>query len=173
MARKRRRSRKKNRSRTIAVTVGLALAAAVAIVVVQFGLDPVGKALMPDRTTTAAIPSKARTELVSMPARMAAPAAKPIARGMQERTRLKAAEAPRPQRALSGIATPAASGRAVPRPAAAVPGPAAPSLAGLTPARKPQSGDCACPYDLMIDGSACGPRSTYLTPGREKPLCYR
>lgn len=173
MAKKRRKSRKKSRSRTIALAAGITVVAAMATVIVQFALDPVGQALMPDRTTTAAIPPKAKVELVSMPARMAVPAAKPAPRAMQERARLKPAGVPRPQQALTGIATPAAPGHDIVRPAGVVPGTASPSTAGLSPTRKPQSGDCACPYDLMIDGSACGPRSTYLTPGREKPLCYR
>lgn len=45
--------------------------------------------------------------------------------------------------------------------------------AGLRPLRKPQEGNCLCPYDLMINGAQCGERSTYMTPGRERPVCYR
>lgn len=40
------------------------------------------------------------------------------------------------------------------------------------PARKPQTGDCQCPYDLMISGKQCGDRSAYVMRGRTKDACY-
>ena len=65
--------------------------------------------------------------------------------------------APRPKAALA---------KAAPRSSAPVP-------AGLTPVRAPQGGDCQCPYDLMLDGSACGQRSAYVMRGAAAARCYR
>lgn len=31
---------------------------------------------------------------------------------------------------------------------------------------------CACPYDLMRNGAACGGRSAYSRPGGASPICY-
>lgn len=31
---------------------------------------------------------------------------------------------------------------------------------------------CACPYNTMKNGRACGGRSAYSRPGGEAPLCY-
>ena len=31
---------------------------------------------------------------------------------------------------------------------------------------------CACPYNLMRNGAACGGRSAYSKPGGAAPLCY-
>jgi hypothetical protein len=39
------------------------------------------------------------------------------------------------------------------------------------PARPPQSGDCQCPYDLMIDGKQCGDHSAYVM-REKKAQCY-
>lgn len=178
MARKRRRKSARSRARKgrTLLTAACALAAVAVIAVGQAGLDTLGRAILPDRAaTTAAIPSPKAAERLSTPARMAAPAARPATRPSGTRTRLDTVEQPRPQRAVPAeTATPAAHAR-IPRPPAGVPGgkTAAATGAGLVPLRKPQSGDCACPYDLMLNGSACGARSTYLTPGREKPACYR
>jgi len=33
-------------------------------------------------------------------------------------------------------------------------------------------GKCACPYQLMSNGSRCGKRSAYLKPGGYSPFCY-
>lgn len=43
---------------------------------------------------------------------------------------------------------------------------------GARPLRKPQAGDCQCPYDLMIDGSACGGASAYVRLRRAPAACY-
>lgn len=61
---------------------------------------------------------------------------------------------------------PVPGGKQVPQRAVA----AAPAGA---PLRKPQEGDCQCPYDLMIDGSACGERSAFARQGRPRSACYR
>jgi hypothetical protein len=173
MTKKSRSRRSKTRARgRKAWIVGALFVAVVGVAAGLSGLDLLGRALKPDRTvTTAAIAPSKKVDIVAMPARMAAPAAKPVVQRTPERSRLNAAVAPRPRLGLTGGVTPAA--KAVARPAVALNGKGAISSAGLAPARKPQEGDCACPYDLMLDGSACGPRSTYLTPGREKPICYR
>ncbi|QPC87580.1 SH3 domain-containing protein [Mesorhizobium sp. NBSH29] len=51
-----------------------------------------------------------------------------------------------------------------------------PSLPSLfqsgKPARKAQTGDCQCPYDLMINGKQCGDNSAYKMRGRAKEACY-
>jgi hypothetical protein len=44
---------------------------------------------------------------------------------------------------------------------------------GTQPLRQPQAGDCQCPYDLMIDGSACGDGSAYVRLKRSRSACYR
>lgn len=44
---------------------------------------------------------------------------------------------------------------------------------GKVPARKPQEGDCQCPYDLMVSGKECGAHSAYHLPGYQRPVCYR
>jgi hypothetical protein len=31
---------------------------------------------------------------------------------------------------------------------------------------------CACPYNVMADGTECGDRSAYRRPGGPSPLCY-
>jgi hypothetical protein len=195
MARKRRTTRRKTTRRGSGrIWIAAAGLAIVMVIAVGFSfIDPVGRWLAPEsRTATQAVrapakqPPKAaaqKHQSAALPARMQAPSTKPAKPA--ERRRLAAAEPPRPQKAVTGAIAPA-GGFVLPRPARdvgtakagqpATPAretPAKAAAISLKPVRKPQSGDCACPYDLMLDGSACGPRSSYLTPGREKPLCYR
>lgn len=71
---------------------------------------------------------------------------------------------------------PAAPPKPAPRPKAALvkaPRSSVPIPAGLTPVRGPQGGDCQCPYDLMLDGSACGEHSAYVMRGASAARCYR
>jgi hypothetical protein len=196
MARKRRTTRRKTSRRGNArIWIAAAGLALVAVIAVGFSyMDPVARWLAPEshqatrviRAPTEQPPRPAAQKhntAAGLPARMQAPSAKPAKPA--ERRRLAAAEPPRPQKAVTGAIAPA-GGFVLPRPGRDVGSvkageptaptrgtPAKAAAVLLKPARKPQSGDCACPYDLMLDGSACGPRSSYLTPGREKPLCYR
>lgn len=59
-----------------------------------------------------------------------------------------------------------------PRLPVAKPTPAS-ATASLRPLRAPQGGDCQCPYDLMLDGDACGEHSAYVMRGASAARCYR
>ncbi len=134
----------------------------------QGGLDSLGRHLRgepPRQAERLTSESKKREVQAALPHKMTAPERRP-----QADRRFTPGNPPRPSAIITG---------ALPRDRTPMP-PKRPSqpvaqvgTGQAQPVRRPQEGNCQCPYDLMLDGSACGARSAYLTPGRAKPLCYR
>ncbi len=180
------RTRKSRRRRSrVGLRWGIAalavLAAVGALAFAQSGLDRVGamlagggqpRATAVDPTRTAALPAPHH----ALPRTMQAPRSRPQASHNRPQALPRGTDGPRPGTKVAALPR-ATDTPAIRRPPAGLGQTAAFTPAGSKPVRKPQEGDCACPYDLMMDGSACGARSTYLAPtlapGRERPACYR
>ncbi len=120
----------------------------------------------------------ARSERVrpSLPARVALPASRPSARPREKDRMATAAIArhtPRPKVGVTPdagiVPKPRSKAAERPRPAVAL---TATTERGV-PVRKPQPGDCECPYDLMINGSTCGARSAMSRGRIARAACYR
>lgn len=106
----------------------------------------------------------------ALPARVALPEKRPASASSPKPTPTRSADLVTAAIPKAPIPAPREAPKAPP------PGPrkivaAAPK--GAQPLRKPQAGDCQCPYDLMIDGSACGNASAYVRLARARATCYR
>ncbi|WP_157019258.1 hypothetical protein [Mesorhizobium xinjiangense] len=118
----------------------------------------------------------AQTSRPRLPVRVALPASRPNARNHREdrmATGALSRPVPRPKAEI------AVRSAAVPKPKPQPEDRRRPAMSVSAavnrgaPIRGPQAGDCQCPYDLMIDGSACGERSA-LSRGRvSRTSCYR